>query len=64
MICAELEAAAATDDDEIAVDCSWTTIIAGIRCHAATQPQAVGADLYAWADLLEGVAELQSARGG
>jgi len=55
---------AAADDDEIAGECSWTTIIAGIRCHVRQQDDAVRADLDAWADLLEGLAELQAQRGG
>jgi hypothetical protein len=55
--------ASAGDDDEIPGDCSWSTIIAGIRRHAADQSDDVRADLHSWADLLEGIAEL-GARGG
>ena len=57
MICVELEASAA--DDEIAGDCSWEIIIAGVRRYAAEQPDEVRTDLNAWADLLEGLAALE-----
>jgi hypothetical protein len=57
-----LEASAA-DDDGIAGDCAWSTIISGIRCHVSQQSEEVRADLDAWADLIEGVAELQARRG-
>jgi hypothetical protein len=63
VICAELKAADA-DDDETAGDCSWGTIIAAIRQHGALQPAEVKADLDEWADLLEGVAALHALRGG
>jgi len=57
-----LEASAA-DDDEFAGDRGWNTIVAGIRCHAARQTDEVRADLNAWADLIEGIAELEAGRG-
>jgi hypothetical protein len=62
VICTELKASAA-DDDDIAGECSWSIIIAAIRCHARHQSDESRADLSAWADLLEGVAELQARRG-
>jgi hypothetical protein len=61
MICLKLEAAAADDEGAIG-DCSWSIILAGIRRHAGEQPAEVQADLNAWADLLEGVAELLALR--
>jgi hypothetical protein len=61
VICAELKPSAG-DDDEIAGDCSWNIVIAAIRCHARDQSDESRTDLNAWADLLEGVAELQARR--
>jgi hypothetical protein len=46
-------------DNEIAGDCSWDVIIAGVRHHADAQGGAIRADLHTWADLLEGLAELE-----
>jgi hypothetical protein len=54
-----LEASAA-DDEEAAGDCSWDIVIAGIWHHAGEQTAEVRADLSAWADLLEGLAALQT----
>jgi hypothetical protein len=63
VICAELRAAEA-DEDEAAGERSWAIIVVGIRRHAAAQPAKIAADLHEWADLLEGVAELQARRRG
>ena len=60
-MCVQMEVAAA-EEDETAGNCSWTTIIVAVRRHAAEYPDEVQTDLNAWADLLEGVAELHATR--
>ena len=39
-------------------ECSWGSIIGGIRKYAGTQSPWQAAELNAWADLLEGVSRL------
>jgi hypothetical protein len=48
------------EDAETILDCSWDSIIAGIRRHAASpQPPTEAASLNEWADLLEGIRQLK-----
>ena len=47
------------EDAETILDCSWDSIIAGIRRDAASQPPTDAASLNEWADLLEGIRQLK-----
>jgi hypothetical protein len=58
-MCAQPEAIAPADQDNPG-NCSWSTIIGAIRSHAMGQTAEVAADLNNWADLLEGLAELNA----
>lgn len=40
-------------------DCSWASIISGIRCYARSQPLPEADSLNEWADLLEGIREMR-----
>jgi hypothetical protein len=44
-------------------ECPWASIVSAIKVHAATQTPDVAADLAAWAELLEGLAQLDITSG-
>lgn len=41
-------------------DLSWSGIVESIRAHAAAQPPELARELAQWAELVEGIAELQA----
>jgi hypothetical protein len=58
-MCIQLETFAPKDPKSRG-DCSWDTVIAAIRRHASGQPDKIQNDLNEWANLLEGLAELNA----
>jgi hypothetical protein len=44
-------------------DISWTAIVEAIRANARAQPPELARELRDWADLAEGIAELQRRAG-
>jgi hypothetical protein len=58
-MCAQLEAFAPAVQDNPG-NCSWSTIIGAIRSYAMEETAELAADLNDWADLLEGLVELNA----
>ena len=47
------------EDVERSPDCSWASIISGIRRYALSQPSTEAVSLNEWADLLEGIRQMR-----
>jgi hypothetical protein len=53
-----LQTATDIEREQRARACSWEQVVAAIRNYARTQPPLVAADLQDWANLLEGIHQL------
>lgn len=52
----------ASQEEEAAADCSWSAIAHSIRLHALGKSLEEAVDLNGWANLIEGIAELESGK--
>ena len=50
----------ASQEEEASPDCSWRAIAHAIRLHALGKSLEEAVDLNGWANLIEGIAELES----
>lgn len=53
----ELQFATVVETDDNGEDCSWSSVVHGIERYAAYHSTQAD-DLYAWADLIEGIRQL------
>ena len=52
-----------SEDEEAPADCSWSVIAHAIRLHALGKSLEEAVDLNGWANLIDGIAELESRQG-
>ena len=57
----ELQFATVVETDNGKEDCSWSSVVRGIERYAAYHSTQAD-DLYAWADLIEGIRQLREGR--
>lgn len=61
MSCVQLRTFA-SENEEAASDCSWSVIADSIRLHSLGKSVDEAVDLNRWADLIDGIAALESCK--
>jgi hypothetical protein len=59
-----LQKATEIEQEQRGTGLSWRQVIAGIRTYAGMQPPSIAANLNEWADLLEGLHQLNEGKQG